>query len=118
MLSCNKIKITQWNSLTTDCRALVPKSSSRGTTDHSSPSTRTTSLNEVKSQPILQSPDLTSQRSPCIYLNLKGFLALTSSNKRIRSAGTRGIISSFRGSGNTAAFYWGNQEAAVIDMAF
>ncbi|GIY12288.1 hypothetical protein CDAR_563321 [Caerostris darwini] len=81
-------------------------------------STRTTSLNEVKSQPILQSPDLTSQRSPCIYLNLKGFLALTSSNKRIRSAGTRGTISSFCGSGNTTAFYWGNQEAAVIDMAF
>ncbi|GIY07843.1 hypothetical protein CDAR_420611 [Caerostris darwini] len=58
---------------------------------------------EVKSQPILQSPDLTSQRSPCIYLNLNRFLALTSSSKRIRSTGTRGIISSFRCSGNTVA---------------
>ncbi|GIY07844.1 hypothetical protein CDAR_420621 [Caerostris darwini] len=143
MLSCNRIKITQWNSLTTDCLSLAPKSSSRGTTSHSLPSTRMTSLwklsrisskkflqrnnppfftkhtkdiaLEVKSQPILQSPDLTSQRSPCIYLNLNRFLALTSSNKRIPSTG---IIPSFRGSGTTAAFYWGNKEAAVIDMAF
>ncbi|GIY07848.1 hypothetical protein CDAR_420641 [Caerostris darwini] len=74
---------------------------------------------EVKSQPILQSPDLTSQRSPCIYLNPNCFfLALTCSNKRIRPTGTRGIISSFQGSGNTTALYWGNKEAAVIDMTF